>query len=304
MLEAYDRQLRELRTINQLNRVHIAYGNTVTPLEVLDLYTKLFRLPHHQMPELHPECQMSAEEVRRSAREWIKSAMLDLKPVGKSYLEPFLRRDIRKGLLFYSDGRPASGKSLLVTFAGANERLMMPIATFLQNINAATTDVLYLSDPSRAAYRHGLPGLAGRLQDIAAPLADLVDIAAYRRRVAIGVSAGGLPAVIGALAMKMDAVLGCGAPHPDRFDGGAIGGLKMAELLADLRAGSTGTKIFLAYGDDEAKDKAAAEALAKCVDPALELEVSFDGKKVQHNVLYPLSMNGSLPGFLNRLLGV
>lgn len=304
MLEVYDSQLRELRTINQLNRLHIAFGNTVTPLEVLDLHTRLFKAPHHEMPTLHPEAKLSPEEVRRAGRDWVKSAMLDLKPVGKSYLEPFHRRDIRKGLLIFSDGKPTAGKTLLVTFAGANERLMMPIATLLQNLRAATTDVFYIADPSREAYRQGLRGFSDRLQDVGGPLSELVDMSAYRRRVALGVSAGGLPAIIAALAMKMDAALGCGAPHPDRFTGEATGGVEPQGLLRDLRAASPKTKITLAFGDDEQKDRVAAEALAKCVHPALELEVSFDGKKVQHNVLYPLSLNGSLPGFLNRLLGV
>lgn len=303
MLAQYNQLVGTFRSLNSLNFMHISYGNTITPLEVLELEQGLFVEGVHPMPALHPEAQFTHQDLRRISREWIDRMREDLKSVGKREAEPFGRRDLRKSVTLYSDGSAAEDKTLVIALPGANFRIMMPIATLLQNLNAATTDVMFIRDGTRSGYLRGLEGLAPAIEELGPELGRIIDLKSYRRVVGLGVSAGGLPILLVAMQLDFDAVLLCGAGSPmhPRWEG--RGRPSPADTLRRAATDGKHRRITVAYGAHHAEDRSDAQDIASCI--AVEpVEVSLPDYEVRHNILHPLSVRGTLPEFLNRHLGI
>ena len=223
MLSRYDELIGQCRSMNDINRVHIAFGNTITPSEAVLLAEHLFIPPHHAVPALRTDRKFTEDELRRLGRDWIDEQMSDLRLIRKADPEPYLRRDIRKSVSLFTDGGAADRKTLLITLPGSNHRLMMPLPTFLQNLAAETTDVLIVRDGTRTDYTRGLDGLATSVAELGEGIAGLVEFEKYERVVGLGISAGGLPMILVAVQLDID-VLACGAgsPFDGRWDGLAI----------------------------------------------------------------------------------
>jgi hypothetical protein len=303
VLEYYNRLIGECRTLNGINSVHIAFGNTVTPSEVIQLSETLFVDGAHPSPQLHPAAAFSAEELRRAAREWIEEFRQDLRLVGKREAEPFGRRDLRKSVTLYTDGNNSADKTLVVTLPGANFRIMMPIATLLQNVDATKADVLFIRDGTRSGYLKGLEGLAPAIEEVGPELSRIIDLSAYKRVVGLGVSAGGLPILLVGIQMDFDAVLMCGAGSPMHPRWQGRGRPSPAETLRLAADGLKQMRITVAYGACHEDDRRDAQDIARCIDVE-PLEVSLPDWEMRHNILHPLSIRGMLPAFLSRHLGI
>lgn len=131
---------------------------------------------------------------------------------GFQQVQSFLRQPFGPDATLFA-GRPhATGRRLLVAFAGRLHRLMVPTPVFLQRLPAAEWDVLILRDTRQTHFREGclglaegFPALSARIRDIARP---------YASATALGVSMGALAAVRLALRLDIRAVaIGAGWPQ-------------------------------------------------------------------------------------------
>lgn len=302
LLETYYQHLSQVRSINSINQINIAYGNTMTPQEVVDLEGALFA-PGHVVPKLREDRAFSDAELKAVAREWIEDAFAHLRLVGKTEAEPFLRRDLRKSVTLYTDGGPASGKTLVVAFPGANNRLMMPVATLLQALDASKVDIVLIRDPTHSAYFEGLEDFADSRDGLFDALPSYLTFAAYARVSSLGVSAGGLPALLLASRLGLTAVLACGADSPLDRRLQERGGAAAAAALRSVAESSHRPHIAIAFGAQQPEDRDAATEIGGIlgVEP---LEISNAERDVKHNVLIPLAEEGRLSSFLAEHLGL
>jgi hypothetical protein len=302
MLKLYDELAGRARTMNQINLLHISLGNTITPSEAVFLYENLFRPGVHQMPALHADRTFTDNEFARAARDWIDKLMVDLRTIQKVDPEPFGRRDLRESVTLFTDGGPSADKTLLVTLPGGNFRLMMPIPTFLQNINAAKTDVLVIRDGTKSSYTAGLEGLAGSIGELGAGIRSLLDIEGYKRLAGIGVSAGALPIALVATQLDFDAVLCCGAgsPYHSKWENSAA---SPPAILREAARSGFNRRVVIAYGAHSAADATSAAEISELLTVEA-VEVSVDDFQIEHNILHPLSTRRLLGEFFERHLGL
>jgi hypothetical protein len=301
LLESYNDLLRQAKTLNDLNRINIAFGNTMTPQEAVELDQVLCR-PGLHLPPLREDRVFSDAELRETARRWIEEVVGHLLMVQKAVAEPFLRRDLRKSITLYTDGQQAEGKTLILAFPGANHRLMMPVSALLQALPANRVDIVLIRDGTRTAYRAGLEGVGDSLERFADALPELLGFASYDRVAGVGVSSGGLPILLVSLRLELAAVLVCGgnSPYDTRWD--RPGDQSPAHALKAAAAQGTSTRVTVAYGAQSEVDRINEVDIATCLGIA-PYEVTHPTREVKHNVLFPLAEEGKLPAFLAERLG-
>lgn len=303
LLDLYDTRIVEAGSLNEVNQMHIALANSLTPTEIVFLHGNLFT-SKHKPPKLRPGCRFTLEQLKEAGRQWIDQHRAVLAEIGKPRIELFRRYELHDAVVLFSTDRKSPRRNLVVSLTGANQRLMMPISTYLQNFDGKTTDILYVRDSSRLGYRGGIPNLAGDMTEIGAALTQLIDFAPYRRKVAVGVSAGGLPSLVMALRLGLDAVLVCGGSSPERGQFEEPGKPRFPDRLRAWRAGSPATRVVVGYGAQDEKDEVAAAEIAACVEGAEVERIALDGVEVKHNFVYKLSAAGLLPAFMTEKLGL
>lgn len=301
MLDEYDRLMAMSRSMNGVNRVHIAYGNTLTPFEVIELSESLFVKGIHAGPVLGGEQAFSATELRIAARDWIDQLRDDLRPPGKSDPEPFGRRDLRKNATLFTDGRTSQHKTLLLAFPGANHRLMMPISAFLQNLDAAATDLVVIRDGTKTRYLSGIDGLASSIEELADVLPAFLGFHRYERVAALGTSAGALPLLIIALRSGVENIALVGPLSPFDARMARNGAVPIADLLRLAATNGKPKQITVCFGAQSPDDRQAAMDIASCIDATM-VEVTYPGQDVRHNALHPLHLKGELTEFLDAHL--
>jgi len=183
----YRRRASRCRTENQLNRIHIALDNYMTPAEVR-----------------HFAAVLAGEVADSPSRRWI-ATLAESMPINAVRPVEFERRELLKGVTHYTAnaGSPAE-KTLIIGFSGIHHRLMSPTAWLLDCLNPMLYDVIVLRDFSRRGFALGLPGLGKDLLEMLSDLAKHCDPRAYRKAVSLGTSAGGVPAILAAIALELD----------------------------------------------------------------------------------------------------
>ncbi len=302
LVEGYYGRLGMVRSLNSVNQINIAYGNTTTPQEVVELEHAL-SAAGYTVPQLHPDRSFSDEELSTTLSDWIGDAFALLQLIGKEDAEPFLRRDLRQSMTLYTDGGSPSEKTLIVAVPGANNRLMMPIATLLQALDARTADLVVIRDPSHTAFFKGLEGFAETRDALIDALPGYLNFGSYRRVASLGVSAGGLPALLIAIRLGLQSALVCGGDTPLDPRQHDIGGPAAAAALAKAAEQESVGGITIAYGAQHEADRLAARELADFlgIEP---LAITNAKGNVLHNLLYALAEEGGLPGFLAERLGL
>jgi len=279
----HQRRIARCVTENQVNRVHIAVENYMTPAEV-----RYFN------------AALADEPPDAPSREWI-GRLYDLMPLRKGRPVEFERRGLVTGATRYTaDVGTPDQKTLILGFGGAFNRLMLPIACWLDCLNPAFYDMIVLRDMSRRFFSMGIHGLGSTFFEALAALGQRIDLASYRNTIALGTSSGGLPAVLAALLLKMNR-------------GISIGGIDFPTLVAKLQSYGVNDapyaallasrpdpfpELLLAYCGGHAVDAAAANALHQCV-PSRLWEVDCSG----HGVVPTKLRRGSFPPFLSNILG-
>ena len=140
----------ECRTQNQFNRLHIHLENILAPQEFV-LLADLAR--RQQFPE--------------RSRNWLEK-IGGLSPGLFDRPQAFSRRALSENVLFYQDEeRAPATKTLLVGFAGDARRLMLPIAVFLQCLDARTWDLVLLrKGPHKRPFSRGVEGVSRHLPSV------------------------------------------------------------------------------------------------------------------------------------------
>lgn len=309
MIECYRRATRRCRTVNQLNALHIALENRITPLELValrdaqgpwfrlrTLLQSAWRLPFVALK------QKDATSPRAQRDRWLRRLYRLYMQAAEPQPQAFRRRKLSRHLRLYSANASRHDKSLLICFVGSSQRPFLPVPVFLQHLDAARTDVLLVGYPRGKGHRHGLPELGGSFEESMDRLRVVADIDAYQRCVAIGTSGGGTPAVLAALRLGLSAALSAGGGSPtDRRWFEALGE-DVGDLARRYATASTSLpRVVLAYGADAQKDVVAAQAFAGCI-PAEQLPVDDDQSQVLHNLFSPLLRRRQLRSFLETSL--
>ncbi len=211
--QVYLRSMRRHRTENQLNRIHIALENYMTPAEVR-----------------HFDATLARETPDTAARRWIAVLRGGL-PVNRARPAEFERRTLFEGVTLYTaDVGTTAEKTLLFAFAGRFLRLMLPTPWVLDCLNPALYDVVILRDVSRLSFARGIRGLGSDLFEVLSHLARHVDPRDYRNAISLGTSGGGIPALVAAILLELDRGISIGGQDPQRT----------AAKLQKLRSGRPG----------------------------------------------------------------
>lgn len=301
MLDNYNALIGRCRTINQVNQVHIALCNAMTPGEVVFMYDNLFVSPAHAPPSLHPEAAFTLAELRDNARLWFRRRHRDLLAAGKDTPEPFLRRDLHKHATFFGDGAPPDDKILLVALPGANYQIMTAVPTFLQNLDASRVDLVIVRDGTRTRYLDGIEGIADSVEAFADTMPDWLGFKTYRRVCGIGVSAGALPTLIVGLRAGVDDLLAVGPSSPRDVRWDRPGHEHVTDQLRRAAADGRKRNITVAYGADCDEDRVFAGEIAELI-PIKQVVVSDPHAPVGHVALRPLAERGELSAFLREHL--
>lgn len=280
----YRRRVGRCRTENQVNRIHIALENYLTPAEVR-----------------HFAAAFAGDPPDSPSRQWIEKLAAAM-PVNKARPAEFVRRGIVKGATRYTaDTGTEAQKTLLIGLAGHWHRLMLPTPWFLDCLNPALFDVIVLRDYARLSFATGIPGLGGDFVAALTRLKEQVDPRAYRNAIALGTSGGGVCAVMAAIALGLQRGISVSGEHfqtmAARLRGQGLSDAPFAALLASRP--HPFPELILAYGEASRPDEMAAVALQQLVPSRLEKVRHC----VEHAVLAWHHRRGTLPAYLSRLLG-
>jgi hypothetical protein len=280
----YRQRIGRCRTENQVNRVHIAIENYMTPAEA-----RYFRVA------------LDGDPAESPSRLWI-TRLTGAMPTNIVRPVEFERRGLLKGVTHYTaDISSTDQKTLIIGFTGIAHRLMMPTPWVLDCLNPALYDVVLLRDFSRVAYASGIRGLGADFVMALSNLPMHVDPRGYRNTIAFGTSLGGIPAILAAILLNLDKAIAIG---PQEF--GRIAALLRRHGLSDEPYASLLAsrpqpfpEVVLVCGAEHGDDVAAAASLQQRV-PARVVRVR---NCAAHVVLGWHHGQGTLPAFLAKILG-
>jgi hypothetical protein len=181
-----------------------------------------------------------------------------------------------------------------------SQRMMTPLAIFLQNVDAKENDVALVTYPKDKGFRNGLEGTANSFEEMIDKIRDLFTSQGYKRIVAVGVSGGGIPAILCAIRAGWQSVLAFGAGSPsDKRWLDALGFDLPILFKSYYKQVFNSIPLYLVYGADSKIDSEAAKSIQKLL-PANVIKIGSKSEKVGHVVLHPLLMSGKLASFLKK----
>ena len=268
----------QCRTENQFNLLHIAYEHILAPIEFIH-FTNLVK--SQQLPE------PTYDWLRRIAK---------LSPELFTSPKSFRRQARADNVLLYQDpARDASGKSLLVGFAGNSRRLMMPIAIFLQCLDSHVWDIVLLrKGAEQETYFEGVAGVASSLSTLVAYVEGMLPTKRYRQIVTYGTSGGGLAAILAAILMNAARGISVGgAPPKTAFDASL-----QTELAVRRACQAQVPELIYIFGADCEFDRNSAHTLQRLFGGKLHPLAGVD----HHNPFRTMLKTGHLSAYLNELL--
>ena len=252
-------------TQNMFNRLHIELENICTPLELAGI-AKL----------------ADTTELPIPTRKWLRK-LGRWAPNLLNAPQRYERRQFSWPVMLYQDTQhDMRQKGLLVAFASAARRIMMPISVFLQHVDSRAWDVLVLKR-SAHSYLLGLEGVSIDLPGLTGYIETALHSSQYRRMMTLGVSAGGFAAIWAAVLMGADrgTSVGGGPPRPLPFS-----------------VGNTSLETDLCYVYGSAQDHKSALAMVDIFGgrlcPVPDVDV--------HGVLGQLLKRGQFGAFLDEML--
>jgi len=287
VLDAYLAQLARCETGNQFNRLHITLENLLAPAEVCALIDGV---------------RERALEVPPAAVHWLDRMDTILRNGGRR-VQGYVRRAIAEDATAYAlpgDASARAERTLVFAYTGDANRLMMPIALFLQHCPAESYEFVVLIDRSRTFYLSGIPGLG---EDLPATIARLDELCApkrFRRAMALGTSAGGLAAVWTAVALGLDRAVSVGGVSPSEVPlRQQTRDLSTEAFDEALRRAARLPEVLLVVGERAERDQQKALTMSALL-PATTIVVPGAAR---HNSLYEAWQAGTLGDLLERALG-
>ncbi len=298
MIDEYRGLLAQCPTVNQVHRLHITLESLFTPAELLSTWQEVCVDTEFWRDAEALNTRLDPATLRTVCTSWLEKlkGLHDLS--GKPDPEPYLRRELTKTVILFSDGRPPDGKTLLVCFCGTGHRPMMPAMTFIQCLDASRTDFALLRDLPFQAFIKGLAPLADTLDGLQKVLPKMLRFQSYRRIVVLGISGGGIASMLSALHWDSPVAISVGPNRPTSPRWTRESGEHAGIDLQRARKSSKTERLIVLYGAQSPRDKVAAEALSEFV-PVELVEVSDPQSPVHHNALYPILRQGYLPEFLD-----
>ncbi len=302
MIKLYQRLVRGCSTVNQINRVHIALENWMTPLQWWSLRNELLQSPVYDfLRQPRNENAASVLDIRHVQRTWVDTMHKMYEKAASNVAQDFMRCRLGRHINWYKSAQGETlNKTLVICFTGIAQRMMIPLPVFLQHIDATDCDVVMIRYPRGKGYRYGLEGVADGFAATVVKLGEILPVQQYARTVTIGVSGGGLPAVMTALRLNFDAALSFSGGHPEDPRWQEASGPSAATLLRDfMQHTNKNVQVFLAYGADSKADEHAAMALGQLL-PSSIIRIGDEKTPVGHVSLYPLLIWGQLSRFLRE----
>ncbi len=294
LIRVYEDLLRQCKSSNWFDHKHYALEGSLTPLDVLYLHRVLvgegFWIGAERLT-----AQMPLPELMIASRKWIEKLKTFHDFTGKSEPEPFGRHEMFNTLTLFTDGRNPGPKTLIVCFTGNGSRPMMPVSAFMQALDARSVDLAILRDIPFRSFRQGMSGIGDSFAAILEALPKLLKFENYAQVAVIGISAGGMPALLFGLVHAVKAALVVGiVPNDPMWHSAERPGL---ELVKSAYRPANVPKVTLAYGAQSPADIVQSAAVADIV-PATLVQVSDPAAAVGHNALFPLLEQGRLRAFL------
>jgi hypothetical protein len=300
MIADYRQRLGLCPTVNQVHRLHITLESLLTPAGLLSMWDAVCTQPEFWKGPEPINNDIDPAALRQVCVTWLEKLKVMHDLGGKPEPEPYQRRELTPTVTLFSNGEPPDGKSLLVCFTGSGHRPMMPPMTFVQCLDAGTTDLALLRDLSLEAYTQGLAHVADTLEGMQAHLPVLLQFHRYRRVDVLGISGGGIAALLSALRWNSAVGVAVGPTKPTIPRWTKASGDHVGMDLRSARQDSKTQKLAILYGAQSPPDKLAAEALASYI-PVELMEISDPEGPVHHNALYPILRQGRLPKFLAEM---
>jgi hypothetical protein len=244
MIELFKRQIVKCRTPNEINRLHIALENRITPLE----FAALSKI-------ISGGCS-STQNVT-----WLEKLSRQLSISHKPQPERYIRTRIKPNIYLYSDQTPRSDKVLAICFTGGARRLLMPTPTFLQHLSASRVDVIFLARHHNWNYNNGLGGVADSFETLVNAIEQVIKPWTYKSAVTYGTSGGGLPALLTAIYLGLDRGIAIGGASVEsdrwRFLKGTV------RFQQAVKRYNGKPKLVSVFGADFKRDAMAAAELRR-----------------------------------------
>lgn len=275
-------ELARCATTADRYRLQIEAENDLTPAEVAALHA-------------------AAPELPEASRVWVEKLASMCRRI-RDPIQPFRRRALAPAVSFFEGAAPPGApRALVVAFTGVAQRMMLPLAPFLQGLPADRCDVVVLRDPDRLAFLAGLPGYAADLPALAERLAADVPMARYAGIACVGTSAGGAASLAFGPLLGARLSLSLGGLHPRAM--GLRGAARPVDryVFDKLRAASppAATRLVCAHGEDFLRDCVRSRLLAMTVPGS---EVLVVRGVALHGVLAGLFLRNALARFMEEVL--
>jgi hypothetical protein len=258
----------ECRTQNEFNRLTINLENTLAPAEICQIAT----------------VSLSAGTRERSAA-WFKK-LGKWQPDLFQSPQQYQREVLSPRAIFYRHPlMPTRDKNMLLAFCGNAERLMIPVAVFLQMLDSSLWDVLVVRKRISTTYSEGEEGVADDFPGLVSHLQSKLSPAPYRNVMTFGTSAGGF------FALWAAALIGAQR-------GVSIAGFLPRNLAKPTLPVPVDADLRLVFGETCSRDR----------DRALLLQTLVGGRLTpvadvgNHNVLGTLMKQGRLRNHLDEML--
>jgi hypothetical protein len=296
MLEVYDRLAARCGTINQLNWMHILLESSMTPLDVLELDKRLCHDHAYWQRQDRANQLLDPEQFRTAAQSWAAKLVDFHNMSGKPEAEPFHREELLPAVTRFRNLEGPTGKWLVVCLCGNAQLPMMPTASLIQALDARHVDFVLVRELLKNGYRSGIKDLAPTLDQAQQELTHLLGFRDYAGLAFIGLSGGGLPALLFAVASGADSVISVGgnSPHDPRWV--RKDGTTAADMLLGYVGRSKLPRVSLLFGQ-KSFDRPGAEAVAAIL-PATLHEITEPNHDVGHNAFFPLLRAGRMSRFL------
>lgn len=325
MIKLYNRLIRNCKSENMHNRIHIELENHMTPEQFFklkrdfsikssfpvylenvlsEIFPKLYRyfrfLKRKSLYFFHTENNANFKQ-NKYAKAWMQRIDSYMVKIQKNHPESFVKKRVNHHTWYFTSKDQtikSKDKILLVCFTGARSRMMMPLPVFLQSLDANNTDIIYIRYSHPNGYLYGFRGYDQNFEAMLDRLGSL-PFDNYGRVVGLGTSAGSIPSLLLALKYEFDAVMLCGSMGPHDVEWSKALGKEVECFIKDLTRNLKNIpSVYLVYGADSKIDTKNVAQLQPLLPGAKLLKIN----KAGHSAFEPLINSGQFVGLLAKTI--